>query len=95
MQKFLKHEAFLMSWKDHSSVGDGRSSIWLTPTLAVYFKFEGGRLPSINEEWLLALGKSAESSTGLIVTREDGELAQAGSPHAGGYPGDVRSRRTP
>jgi hypothetical protein len=86
VQKFTKHESFLMSWKDGASVGDGRGSIWLSPNIPIYFKFVGGRVPNINEEWLVALGKSAESSTGLIVTGEDGELA-ASSPTNGDYPG--------
>ena len=88
VQKFTKHESFLMSWKDGESVGDGRGSVWLAPTIPIYFKFIGGRSPSINSEWLLALGKSAESSTGLIVTDEDGTLART-SPINGKFPGAI------
>src|SRR5690242_19751077 len=91
VNKFKKQESFLMSWKDDISVGDGRGSLWLAPTIPLYFKFLGGRVPDINEEWLLALGKSAESSTGLVVTAEDGSLVTANAePHHGHrYPGDV------
>lgn len=53
---------------------------WLSPSIPLYFKFLGGRVPDINEEWLHTLGQSAESSTGLIVTAEDGKLAPAGHP---------------
>ena len=88
IQKFAKNESFLMSWKDGTSVGDGRGSIWLAPTIPIYFKFLGGRVPAINKEWLLELGKSAESSTGLIVTDEDGSLA-ASSPTDGHFPGSI------
>ena len=95
VQKFTKGESFLMSWKDGATVGDGRGSIWLAPTIPIYFKFLGGRVPHINQEWLLELGKSAESSTGLIVTDETGELAES-TAQEGPFPGDLRRspRRT-
>lgn len=89
VQKFTKHESFLMSWKDSNSVGDGRASIWLAPTIPIYFKFLGGRVPTINEQWLITLGKSAESSTGLIVTAEDGSLAPSGEV-GDDYPGRIK-----
>ncbi len=82
IQKFRRHEAFLMSWKESASAGDGRAAIWLTPNVPISFKFYGSKAPSVNRDWLSSLGRSADSSTGLIVTREDGELALA-SPDSG------------
>ena len=46
VKKLRKGDGFVMSWKDSPSVGDGRSAIWLHPTIPVHFKFEGGRVPS-------------------------------------------------
>jgi hypothetical protein len=86
VQKFLKNESFLMSWKDGASVGDGRGAIWLAPTIPIYFKFLGSKVPAIDREWLLLLGKSAESSTGLIVVNEKGELEES-SRMENGLPG--------
>ena len=88
VQKFMKQESFLMSWKDSLAVGDGRASIWLSPTIPLYFKFHGSRVPAVNPEWLLALGKSADNSTGLIVTDENGKLVEA-SQTGKGIPGDI------
>lgn len=88
VQKFLKEQSFLMSWKDGRSVGDGRASAWLAPTIPLYFKFLGSRSPAIDKDWLLLLGKSAESSTGLIVTMADGSFAES-SPVNGDYPGNI------
>lgn len=51
--------------------------MWLTPNAPVYFKFVGSRSPAVSESWLLALGNSADSSSGLVVTNETGELARA------------------
>ena len=91
VQKLTRGESFLMSWKDGSTVGDGRGAIWLAPTIPLYFKFLGSRVPNINQEWLMELGKSAESSTGLIVTDETGALAES-TPHEAPFPGDLQQR---
>ena len=72
--KLRKGESFPMSWKDSTATGSGRSSIWLSPNSLLHFKFDGGRTPLINREWLARLQESADSSKGLIVTAEDGEL---------------------
>jgi len=77
VQRFRRNESLVVSWMDALSVGDGRSSIWMTPTLPVYFKFAGSKVPAIDPAWLHRLSASAESSTGLIVTTSDGKLARA------------------
>ena len=82
VQRFRRNESLVVSWLDSLAVGDGRSSIWMTPTLPVYFKFAGSRVPAIDEKWLRRLTESAASSTGLLVTSAEGELARAlGSVH--------------
>jgi hypothetical protein len=74
VNKLRRNESFLMSWKDSPVVGSGRSSIWLHPLVLLHFKFEGSRVPAINEHWLAELTASADSSRGLVITRERGEL---------------------
>jgi len=80
VQRFRRNEPLLVSWLDALEIGDGRSSLWMTPTLPVYFKFAGSRVPTINTEWLHTLTESAASSTGLILSTEDGKLARATGP---------------
>lgn len=77
VQKFRREEAFLMSWINSVSIGDGRSAMWLTPTAPVYFRFSGSRVPEIDRGWLDLLSESAASSTGLVVVESDGKLARA------------------
>lgn len=74
VNKLRRGEAFLMSWKDSVEAGSGRSSIWIHPQVLVHFKFDGSRAPEINPEWLATLAESADSSRGLIITAEHGEL---------------------
>jgi len=75
VNKLRRGEAFLMSWRDSVEAGSGRSSIWLHPQVLVHFKFDGGRAPEINPHWIATLAESADSSRGLIVTAEHGELS--------------------
>jgi hypothetical protein len=70
--KLRRGESFFFSWKDDPAVGDGRSSIWLDRAIPLYFKFFGGKNPTINREWLTILNDSANSGQGLIFTSEPG-----------------------
>jgi hypothetical protein len=70
IQKLRRGESFLLSWKDSTQVGGGRSSVWLNPAIALYFKFAGGHVPTINPEWLEELRGSAASAQGLVVSSE-------------------------
>lgn len=78
VQKFRSGEAFLMSWLNGLSLGDGRTAIWLNPTSYLRFNFAGSRVPTIDRKWLDLLTESASKATGLIVFNEDGSLARCG-----------------
>jgi hypothetical protein len=67
-----------MSWIDDVAVGAGRSAMWLTPNVPIFFKFDGSRVPTIDQAWIDVLARSAESPRGLIVTDVDGGLVRAG-----------------
>ena len=72
VQKFRRGESFLMSWLHSDPLHGARGSLWLTPSTPVYFRFFGSRVPAIDEAWLQRLAASAESSTGMVLTGEDG-----------------------
>lgn len=77
--KLRRNEAFYFSWKDDESIGDGRSVIWLHPTIPISFKFFGGRQPSINRAWIDELMLLANTPNGLHLVAE---------PEAGGMDGE-------
>lgn len=83
INKLRRGEPLLMSWLDSPSIGDGRSAVWLNPSITLYFKFAGSRSPQIDREWLRTLSESAESSTGLILRTADGKLAYASGKRSG------------
>lgn len=68
--KLRRGESFFFSWKDDNRSGDGRTSIWLQPTIPLSFKYFGSRLPSINRLWIEALMMTANSPNGLHIAAE-------------------------
>ncbi|ROQ38378.1 hypothetical protein EDF46_2013 [Frondihabitans sp. PhB188] len=68
--KLRRRESFFFSWRDPQKVGDGRSSLWMDPGIPLYFKYNGGRVPSISRSWLAELTASANSSSGLVLSDE-------------------------
>ena len=68
--KLRRNEAFYFSWKDDASIGNGRSVIWIHPTIPLAFKFFGSRAPAINREWIDDLMLYANSPNGLVITPE-------------------------
>lgn len=68
--KMRRGESFYFSWKDDQQVGDGRTSIWLHPTIPLVYKYYGSRSPAINPLWIHALEVSANTNTGLQIVPE-------------------------
>jgi hypothetical protein len=77
--KLRRGESFLFTWRDDSSLGDGRTSVWLNPNLAMAFKYYGSRPPALNRTWVEALAVTANSPVGLYVVPEPADVATGGS----------------
>jgi len=68
--KLRRNESFVFSWADGADAGSGRSTIWLSPSTLLHYRFLGSRVPSVNREWVQTLLKSANSAGGLVFTPE-------------------------
>jgi len=68
--KLRRNESFYFSWKDDARVGDGRTTIWVHPSVPLMFKYFGSRMPSINRAWIEELTVSANTPGGLQIVRE-------------------------
>jgi hypothetical protein len=77
VQQFRHQRSFPMSWLDALNDGDGRSTLWLTPVVPIYFKFVGSKVPEVDPEWIHRLTESSTSSAGLIVTDRAGRPVRA------------------
>lgn len=71
--KLRRGEPFLFTWREDTSTGGGRTSIWLHPGCSLVFKFYGSRTPEANRNWLEALMFTANSPGGLHLVPEPSE----------------------
>lgn len=71
--KLRRGEPFAFTWRDDSSIGDGRTSVWLHPHAALIFKYYGSRIPRLNPSWVDALAFTANSPRGLYLVHEPEE----------------------
>lgn len=69
-QKLRRGESFFVSWADEAADGIGRTTIWMGSSVPLVFRFQGGKMPAINREWLETLVMSANGSHGLMLTAE-------------------------
>jgi hypothetical protein len=74
--KLRRGESFVFTWRDDVSVGDGRTSVWLGPSLAMTFKYYGSRPPMLNRAWVEALAITANGPSGLYVVPEPADEAE-------------------
>ncbi|GAA1246163.1 hypothetical protein JOF42_003302 [Microbacterium phyllosphaerae] len=68
--KLRRAEPFPFSWREDSSVGGGRTTVWVQPGSSLVFKYFGSRQPSINRAWIEALAFTANAPSGLYLVPE-------------------------
>jgi hypothetical protein len=68
--KLRRGESFYFTWRDDVGVGDGRSTIWVNPSIPIAYKYFGSRAPALNRDWIEALMATANSSAGLHIVPE-------------------------
>ncbi|MEP6481841.1 MAG: ATP-dependent DNA ligase [Rhodoglobus sp.] len=68
--KLRRNEAFYFSWKDDVSIGNGRTVIWVHPTLPLSFKYFGSKPPTINRNWIDEMMLLANTPSGLYLVPE-------------------------
>jgi len=75
--KLRRNESFVFTWRDPASIGDGRTSVWLSPSIPVWFTYYGSRTPALNRAWVEALAHTANAPTGLYLVPEPAESTAA------------------
>ncbi|TFD80802.1 hypothetical protein [Cryobacterium psychrophilum] len=68
--KLRRHEGFLFCWTEGREHGGGRNCVWLDPHIPLSFRYQGGRTPTINFEWVDTLMKSANTAAGMVLFPE-------------------------
>ena len=73
VSKLRRKESFALSWRESPDNGDGRTTIWIDPSIPLRFRYSGSRPPALDRDWMERLAAAAASSTGLIAVDEDGQ----------------------
>ncbi|MGO4536456.1 DUF7882 family protein [Leifsonia sp. 2MCAF36] len=83
VSKLRRKESFALSWREAPENGDGRTTIWIDPSIPLRFRYSGSRPPGLDRDWVERLAAAAASSSGLIAVDEDGQQV-TGSTHERG-----------
>lgn len=70
VNKLRRSEPFQFTWRDETSMGGGRTSIWINAQSSLTYKFVGARQVPLNPAWLEALAYTANSPAGLHIVPE-------------------------
>jgi hypothetical protein len=73
VSKLRRKESFALSWREPADNGDGRTTIWIDPSIPLRFRFSGSRPPTLDRDWVERLAAAAASSSGLTAVDEDGQ----------------------
>jgi hypothetical protein len=63
--KLRRSEPFSISWDDADEIGDGLSSVWISETTELHFKYDSPRLPPLDTAKLEQLTQDAATTLGL------------------------------
>lgn len=75
--KLRRNESFTLSWRHPDAEANGRSTIWLHPSIPLRFVFDSPEAPEISRQWVEDLANSASSSGGVTLVDEHVEAATA------------------
>lgn len=68
--KLRRGEQFAFTWNDSERSRQGRTSIWISPSISLVFDYYGSKVPAVNPLWVEALSKAANSPAGLQIVAE-------------------------
>ncbi len=71
--KLRRDESFTVSWKHPESQPEGRSTIWLHPSIPLRFVFDDPEQPPLSRKWIDDLAHSSHSSGGIVLVPENME----------------------
>ncbi|MGO4300676.1 DUF7882 family protein [Leifsonia sp. RAF41] len=63
--KMRRNEPFAITWDDDDSIGDGLSSVWVSPTTELHFKFDSGQFPALDSAELERMTIESAGAAGL------------------------------
>ncbi|MBA8817261.1 hypothetical protein FHX48_002359 [Microbacterium halimionae] len=68
--KLRRGESFTFSWTHPDDDENGRSTIWLHPSIPMRYVFDDPEPATLSREWIEELSNSANSSGGIMLVSE-------------------------
>ncbi|OCG74741.1 hypothetical protein [Microbacterium sediminis] len=68
--KLRRNESFTVSWRHPEGEPQGRSTIWIHPSLPLRFVFDEPGAPELNRAWVEELAHSANALGGITLVDE-------------------------
>jgi hypothetical protein len=78
--KLRRGESFTLSWRHPEGQPEGRSTVWLHPSIPLRFVFEDPEPATLSREWIEELANSANSSGGIMMVSEQMSPAPGTNP---------------
>ena len=69
--KLRRGESFTMTWRHPSAAGEGRTSIWMQPSIPLKFVFDSAEAHQLDPEYLQKLARAASSANGVFIEADD------------------------
>jgi len=69
--KLRRGESFTMTWRHAAGGPDGRTSIWMQPSIPLRFVFDEPEQERLDPDLLHSLANAANSANGLIIDLRD------------------------
>ena len=74
--KLRRNESFMLSWRHPSGdAAEGRTSIWMQPSIPLRFVFDSAEPEALDHEYLRALANEASSGRGIVLEWDDEPVA--------------------
>jgi len=68
--KLRRNESFTLSWRHPEGTPEGRSTIWIHPSIPMRFVFDDAEPPELSRQWIEDLAHSAHSTGGIVLVEE-------------------------
>jgi len=72
--KLRRNESFTLSWRHPEGSPEGRSTIWIHPSIPMRFVFDDAEPPELSRQWIEDLAHSAHSTGGIVLVEEHLEV---------------------
>jgi hypothetical protein len=75
--KLRRGESFMLTWRHGTDGGEGRTSLWMQPSIPLRFVFDHAEPETLDSEYLRELANEATSSRGIVLEWDEEEAAEA------------------